>query len=420
MVISDPRKKATPTARNMLRLTKIFTALVLAVISVITQTVFIYSASPSYNVSSYYKNSVYYQNLLSVDLSGDNRSDIVTVALSQIGYHEGNSTSQFHGTNGSGTGNFTEFNYLFGKLDGNGDGSVEYGYAWCAAFVSWCARQAGVKKSVLASYASCTLWVDYFRQRQQYFSRASGYVPKTGDIIFFRQPTTQRTSDHVGIVIYSDGNNVYTIEGNTSNQVKRRSYKLSDTYIIGYGVPSYETAEPYTDFSLPNGYTSGQYIVTTASLNLRSGVGTSYASLARIPLGRLVTVTKVSSGWGKITYEGIEGWISLDYTSIVSTSPKYTFVPETETPTETESVTENESVLGASPTETESESESSLIPSPDILPDSTEFDSNAGSSGLFSSRRFPLFVAIAAAVGLLASGSAFFMIKRRQRSQKHK
>lgn len=419
MLISDSRRKTTPSARKMLRLTKIFTALVLAVISVITQTVFIYSASPSYNVSSYYKNSVYYKNLLSVDLSGDNRSDIVTVALSQIGYHEGNSTSQFHGTNRSGTGNFTEFNYLFGKLDGNGDGSVEYGYAWCAAFVSWCARQAGVKKSVLASYASCTLWVDYFRQRQQYFSRTSGYVPKTGDIIFFRQPTTQRTSDHVGIVIYSDGKNVYTIEGNTSNQVKRQSYKLNDTYIIGYGVPSYETAEPYTDFSLPNGYTSGQYIVTTGSLNLRSGIGTAYASLARIPLGSLVTVTKVSSGgWGKITYEGIEGWISLNYTSIVSTSPKYTFVPETQTPTETESVTESESVIESSPAE--DESESVLLPSPDILPDSTEFDPGAGNSGFFKSPRFPLYIAIVAAVGLLASGSAFFVIKKRQRAKKNK
>ena len=48
---------------------------------------------------------------------------------------------------------------------------------------------------------------------------------------------------HTGLVEKVDGSKVYTIEGNTSDQVARRSYYLSDSYIVGYGRPAYD-AEP--------------------------------------------------------------------------------------------------------------------------------------------------------------------------------
>jgi hypothetical protein len=46
-------------------------------------------------------------------------------------------------------------------------------------------------------------------------------------------------SDHVGIVERADGTTVYTIEGNTSDSVARRSYALDSVKIMGYGVPIY-------------------------------------------------------------------------------------------------------------------------------------------------------------------------------------
>ena len=46
-------------------------------------------------------------------------------------------------------------------------------------------------------------------------------------------------ADHVGIVEKCENGIVYTIEGNTSDRVARRSYSLSSSTIVGYGVPAY-------------------------------------------------------------------------------------------------------------------------------------------------------------------------------------
>ena len=44
------------------------------------------------------------------------------------------------------------------------------------------------------------------------------------------------TIDHVGIVESCDGKRIYTIEGNTGNMCKRRSYPVGWYEIYGYGV----------------------------------------------------------------------------------------------------------------------------------------------------------------------------------------
>ena len=54
---------------------------------------------------------------------------------------------------------------------------------------------------------------------------------------------------------------------------------------------------------------------TTSNLNLRSGNSTSYSKLSVVPRGTAVTVTEVKNNWGKISYGGKTGWISLDYAS---------------------------------------------------------------------------------------------------------
>lgn len=67
-----------------------------------------------YTSSASYRNSIYYSRLCNVSLTGDQRVDIVNVAASQIGYHEGNNTSELDGNNINGTGNYTEYGYWFG------------------------------------------------------------------------------------------------------------------------------------------------------------------------------------------------------------------------------------------------------------------------------------------------------------------
>lgn len=67
-----------------------------------------------------------------------------------------------------------------------------------------------------------------------------------GDIIFFNwledDGTRGEKSDHTGIVESIDIENkkVNTIEGNSSDNCKRRSYDLDSEDIVGYGTPVYQ------------------------------------------------------------------------------------------------------------------------------------------------------------------------------------
>lgn len=66
-------------------------------------------------------------------------------------------------------------------------------------------------------------------------------------------------------------------------------------------------------------YKKGTYKVSvSSSLRVRSGAGTKYSVIGSIKNGKKVKVKKVSGSWGKITYNGKKGWISLKYCKRVS------------------------------------------------------------------------------------------------------
>ena len=162
-----------------------------------------------YSATGAYRNSTYHQNLTLLTETGDEAFDTVAAALSQLGYHEGNGSADFHG-NGTGSGNYTEYGRAFGKIGGT------YGYAWCAVFASWCLRVAGAENAAGGGFSSCTLWIDRLKELGLYSTRASGYTPKAGDLIFFRSAGAGRASDHVGVVRYVKNGRVYTVEGNVT------------------------------------------------------------------------------------------------------------------------------------------------------------------------------------------------------------
>lgn len=59
---------------------------------------------------------------------------------------------------------------------------------------------------------------------------------------------------------------------------------------------------------------SQKYQVTEAEgLNVRSGPGTGNSKIGAISQGTKVDVTEIRGNWGKILYSGREGWICLDY-----------------------------------------------------------------------------------------------------------
>ena len=65
--------------------------------------------------------------------------------------------------------------------------------------------------------------------------------PKEGDIIFFDWQSNGfiGTADHVGIVEKVVGNTVYTIEGNSGDMCRERTYEIGAADILGFGVPMY-------------------------------------------------------------------------------------------------------------------------------------------------------------------------------------
>ena len=103
---------------------------------------------------------------------------------------------------------------------------------WCACFVSWCYGQAGLSEP---RFAACqSQGAAWFQSHGQWGARGYENIAP-GDAIFFDWDL-DGGADHVGIVIGSDGSKVYTVEGNSGDACKIRSYSLSYECIKGYGL----------------------------------------------------------------------------------------------------------------------------------------------------------------------------------------
>lgn len=184
--------------------------------------------------------------------TGNKAFDIVEVAKTQVGYTEGSN-------------NDNKYSSSFGVNNAS----------WCAYFVVWCARQAGISEDEVALTGWATaddLGVTY-KGRNADRSEGINYTPKTGDFIIYdwedngfcvKSPASFY-GDHVGIVEYVENGYVHTIEGNYDDGVRRRTIALDDCNIKGYGVPAYNI-EAHT-----HSYSS---VITTAPTCSEPGVKT--------------------------------------------------------------------------------------------------------------------------------------------------
>ena len=221
---------------------KRLTALILIFIFILSFTTAVCALEPPFSFSEAYMCSDYYTKLINVELTGVQRSDLVNTALSQLGYHEG-WIGDYSGSDISSNGNCTEYNRCYYGWDAAGEG-----YAWCAVFLSWCARAAGISRNIIHNHnrANATafgLSVYYFGSRN----------PLPGDAAFVNT-NEYRDADHVAIVYRTDENYIYTVEGNAADAVRLRRYRTCDgrmvdeddvpsdlVYILFYGVPWYYT-----------------------------------------------------------------------------------------------------------------------------------------------------------------------------------
>ena len=105
---------------------------------------------------------------------------------------------------------------------------------WCACFVSWCADQSGlIESGNVPKFSLCSDGVSWFQGKNKW--QSGGTTPTAGMIIFFDWDH-DGNSDHVGIVEKREGGRVYTVEGNSSDQVRQRNYAMDYASIMGYGV----------------------------------------------------------------------------------------------------------------------------------------------------------------------------------------
>ncbi len=113
---------------------------------------------------------------------------------------------------------------------------------WCACFLSWAADQ---KKASIDGdpprFANVDTGMEGFQKSGKWRSpNDANNKPIPGDYVLFDWDRDS-DPDHVGAVLCVDGNQLYTIEGNSGGKVAVQRYDLNDKRIMGYGVLNWKT-----------------------------------------------------------------------------------------------------------------------------------------------------------------------------------
>lgn len=242
---------------------------------------------------------------------------IIAAARAQIGYHEGRSSS------GSWN-NVQKFSAAVPGLEWSN------GQPWCATFVSWCARQAGLA-SLYPVTASTDLGARWFKAT----GRWSEY-PAIGAQIFFGD---NGDMNHTGIVTDYDATHVFTIEGNAAGNthsingdgVYIKKHARRAARIQGYGLPRFpegivsadparaseapkvqvpaapaQSSLPWADRMNPRSYGLGKRNTATAWLKSRLRAHGYKKGLASSPTFGLGTRARVQE------FQRAQGWRGRD------------------------------------------------------------------------------------------------------------
>lgn len=226
---------------------------------------------------------------------------VLNLARNEIGYHEKSSNSQLDSkTANSGGGNYTKYARDLDSL-GNFYNGPKNGYAWCDVFVDWLFYKCFGKETAMkmlcqplnSAGAGCAYSASYYQQANQW-TRS----PQPGDQIFF-------TYGHTGIVETVSGNQITTIEGNSSDQVSRRSYNKSNGQIQGYGRPRWQYADSISDIDLPSIPITPS--TTTTTILRRGDTGAQVKKLQNdlIHLGYTCGPDGADGDFGENTYKAV-------------------------------------------------------------------------------------------------------------------
>lgn len=171
------------------------------------------------------------------------KQKVIDLAWSQIGYHEKETNAQLDDpAANAGDQNWTKYARDLDSMDGFYNGRKQ-GFAWCDVFVDWLFVQSYGRAAAQyllcqpdnSAGAGCSFSAQYFNAAGCFHK----HDPETGDQIFFG--SAWNNIWHTGPVVAVSENYVTTIEGNTSDMVAKRTYRLKDPNIFGYGRPRWGT-----------------------------------------------------------------------------------------------------------------------------------------------------------------------------------
>ena len=228
--------------------------------------------------------------------------------------------------------------------------SYAYRRGGCAWFASSRARELTGKN--ISIHGPSNWWNTYYAN----YGFTKGYTPRAkcfaiytnhmlvveridGSVITVSEGATpQSDADHGYCIIYTttreklEGNNggefvgyIYLNVGaecNTNGTTTRtnwwNNFFRTTTTTTRYNNTTRATtrgAITTTPNAPAGGYTTGNYLVNTGSsnLNIRSAPGDTSTVLGRIPGNTTIYVSQVNGNWGRVTYDGVTGWVSLDW-----------------------------------------------------------------------------------------------------------
>lgn len=112
--------------------------------------------------------------------------------------------------------------------------------AWCADFIWACAKQVGIEGKIISGSAGAHALVSQTVDRcgATLHSGSSKYNPQRGDLVNFVWHGGT-FADHIGVVTSFKNNTVYTVEGNSSDRVRLKSYSRSSSCLLRFATPNW-------------------------------------------------------------------------------------------------------------------------------------------------------------------------------------
>ena len=273
-------------------------------------------------------------------------SQVIATAINELGYYEKASNSQLESkTANAGHNGYTKYANYFDKNFPDFYNGPKNGFDWCDMFVDWCfvktfghdKGRALLCQPLKSAGAGCIYSYGYYKAKGQV-----GTTPKVGAQVFFG--SYEGGLYHTGIVEKFDANYVYTIEGNTSDMVARRTYRRVGGGIYGYGYPAYdgETAPAGTTTTVTENKTSTTTTTkptTTTTTTTSHGPSktikwTGYATIDITPRtwagtnnGALKTVGTVKKGDAVSVCDTVKADNGNDWYYVIIEKKAYGFVP---------------------------------------------------------------------------------------------